>query len=148
MLPALQPHWRMQVMTTRLSALSFLVSLSCASLGATAKAADLTGVWVTDPTACSKVFVKSGNRVSFAKDSELIGDGFIIEGKEIRGPAGSCRIKTTKEEGAVTHMIAACASDIMLSDIQFSARVIDANKIVRMFPSMEGMETTYHRCSM
>jgi hypothetical protein len=45
-------------------------------------------------------------------------------------------------------MIAACASDIMLSDIQLSVRIIDANSIVRLFPSMPDIQSNYHRCPM
>jgi len=134
--------------TTRLSAFSFLVSLCCASLGAPAEAADLTGAWTTDASVCNKVFVKSGARVSFAKDAELSGSGFIIDGREVRGPSATCRIKRTKEDGAVTHMIAACATDIMLSDVQLSVRSINADEISRIFPNMEGMETKYYRCAM
>ena len=74
--------------------------------------------------------------------------GFIIEGSQIRGPAATCRIKATKEDGDSAHMIAACATDIMLSDVQLSVRSIKANEIVRMFPSMPGMETNYYRCPM
>jgi hypothetical protein len=131
----------------RFYAFASLVSLCYASLGAPAKAADLAGAWTTDAARCSKVFVRSDARVSFAKDAELSGSGFIIEGREIRGPAATCRIKATKEEGAVTHMIAACSTDIMLSDVQFSVRSVNANEILRMFPNMPGMETKYYRCS-
>lgn len=132
----------------RFSAFSLLVSLGSASLGAPAEAADLAGARTTDASVCSRVFVKSGAGVSFAKDAELIGGGFIIEGSQIRGPAATCRIKATKEDGASTHMLAACATDIMLSDVQFSVRSVNANEIVRMFPSMPGMETNYYRCPM
>ena len=133
---------------TRFSALSLFVSLCCTSLAPLAEGADLTGVWASDTAVCSKAFVKSGNRVSFAKGAELAGGGFIIEGREIRGPTAVCRIKMTREEGAMTHMIAACATDIMLSDIQFSIRVIDVNRIVRIFPNMPEIELSYSRCSM
>lgn len=132
----------------RLFALSSLVSLCYASLGAPVEAADLAGAWTTDAAVCNKVFVRSGARVSFAKDAELSGSGFIIEGREIRGPAATCRIKATKEEGAVTHMIATCSTDIMLSDVQFSVRSVNADEILRMFPNMPGMETKYYRCSI
>ena len=134
--------------TSRLSALLFLMSLCTALPGASAEAADLTGVWATAADVCNKVFVKKGNRVSFAKNSDVYGSGFIIEGREIRGPAATCRIKTMKEDGAMTHMIAACATDIMLSDIQLSVRSIDADRISRIFPNMEGMEIPYYRCAM
>ena len=134
--------------TTRLSALSLLVSLCCLSLGAPAQAADFTGAWTTDATACNKMFAKSGGRISFAKDSELSGGGLIFQGKEIQGTGAACRIKTAKEDGEVTHMILACATVIMLSDMQFSVRRVNADEIFRMFPKMPGMETKYYRCPM
>ena len=92
--------------------------------------------------------MKSGARVSFAKDAELRGGGLIIEGSQIRGPAATCRIKARMEDGASTHTIAACATDIMLSDVQFSVRSVNANEFFRMFPNMPGMEIKYYRCSM
>lgn len=133
---------------SRLSALLFLASLCCALPGESAEAADLAGVWATDAAVCSKVFVKSGKRVSFAKNADLYGSGFIIEGKEIRGAMAKCRIKLAKEEGARTHIIAACATDIMLSDAQLSVKIIDANSIVRVFPGMPDVGSNYYRCSM
>ena len=134
--------------TSRLSALMFLMSLCYALPGASAEAADLTGVWVTDKAVCNKVFVKKGNKVSFAKNSDVYGGGFIIDGKEIRGPMAKCRIKATKEDGDTTHMIAACATDIMLSDVQLSVKVIDADSISRLFPGMQDMSASYYRCAM
>jgi len=44
------------------------------------------------------------------------------------------------------NLIAACATDIMLSSVQFSVRELDANNIARLFPGMEDMEIKYHRC--
>jgi hypothetical protein len=131
------------------TALSLFISFCILALVVPAEGADLTGVWSTDAAVCSKVFVKNGNRVSFAKDAELSGGGFIIEGGQIRGPTATCRIKATKEDGAITHMVVSCASDIMLfSDVQLSVKIIDANKISRLFPNMPEMETPYYRCSM
>jgi hypothetical protein len=124
------------------------MSLCHALPGASAEAADLTGVWVTDKAVCNKVFVKKGNKVSFAKNSDVYGGGFIIDGKEIRGPMAKCRIKATKEDGDTTHMIAACATDIMLSDVQLSVKVIDADSISRLFPGMQDMSASYYRCTM
>ena len=136
------------MMTTRLSVFSLSVLLCCASLGAPVEAAELEGAWSTDASLCGKVFAKSGARVSFAKDSELSGSGFIIQGREIRGPTATCRIKQTKEDGPVTHMIAACATDIMLSDVELSFRSVNADELFRLFPNMPGMEIKYYRCSM
>ena len=132
----------------RFCAVALLASLAAALPGSPAGAADLTGAWTTDAGYCSQVFVKSGAGLSFAKDSELRAGGFIIEGNRVRGPAANCRIKATKVDDATTHMIAACATDIMLSDVQISIRSIDENKILRLFPSMPGMEIPYYRCPM
>ena len=92
--------------------------------------------------------MKSGARISFTKDSELVGGGLIFQGKEIQGTGSTCRIKTTKEDGEVTHMVLACATTIMQSDEQFSVRSVNADEIFRMFPNMPGMETKYYRCPM
>ena len=112
------------------------------------KGADFTGAWTTDASTCNKVFVKSGGRISFTKDSELISGGLIFQGKEVQGTGSTCRIKTTKEDGEVTHMVLACATTIMLSDVPFSVRRVNADEIFRMFPNMPGMEIPYYRCPM
>jgi hypothetical protein len=124
-------------------------ALSCAAcifLDSDALAFDLTGAWVTDAAACDKVFAKKGNTTSFRRDSDMFGSGFIVDGRRIRGRAASCTIKTNKEDGALIHMIAACATDIMLSTVQFSVKIEGDDKITRIFPGIEGMELTYYRC--
>ena len=42
-------------------------------------AADVNGVWASDTEACNKVFTKKGGRVSFAKDADIHGSGFILD---------------------------------------------------------------------
>jgi len=111
-----------------------------------AAAFDLTGVWVTDVDACDKVFVTEGNRTSFRPDADMHGSGFIIEGGHIRGRMASCNVTRTKENNGVIHMLTTCATDIMYHDVQFSVKVLDENSISRIFPGIDGMELTYHRC--
>jgi hypothetical protein len=111
-----------------------------------AHAIDLTGVWATNADACGKVFAKKGNKTSFRQDSDMYGSGFIIEGRRIRGRTANCTVTKTKEDDGVVHMIAACATDIMLSNVQFSVKMLDENKISRIFPGIEGMELMYYRC--
>ena len=111
-------------------------------------AIDLTGAWATDAADCQKIFVKKGKVISFQPRSELHGGGFIIDGNSIRGKAAKCAIKARREDGQLIHLIAACATDIMLSNVQFSLRVVSENKVSRIFPGMEGMEVAYYRCSL
>jgi hypothetical protein len=61
----------------------------------------------------------------------------------------ACTIKTRKEDGNIVHMLASCASDIMLSNVQFSVKIADDNTIVRYFPGMpENLSINYSRCPM
>jgi hypothetical protein len=85
--------------------------------------------------------VRKGAQLSFADMSDVYGGGFIIEGDHAR-----FRIKAKKDEGKTINLVAACASDIMLQNVQFSLREVDANAVIRMFPGMEGMEIKYARC--
>jgi hypothetical protein len=118
------------------------------ALPAQAGAFDLTGAWASGADQCGQVFKKSGSRVSFARDSEVHGAGFIADGKQLRGRAARCTIKSKNEVGGNVNLLAACATDIMLSSVQFSLKVVDDNKITRFFPGMDGMEVNYYRCAL
>jgi hypothetical protein len=119
------------------------------ALLSSAQATDLNGSWATDASACGKVFIKNGGAISFRPDSDQFGGGFIMEGNKVRGQLQTCTIKTRKEDGNVIHILAACATDIMASNIQFSARIIDDNTIRRIFPGMsDELSISYSRCPM
>jgi hypothetical protein len=98
-----------------------------------AVAFDLNGAWASDADNCAKVFVRKGAQVSFAEMSEVYGGDFIIEGDQITGKFARCRIKANKDDGKTINLVAACASDIMLQNVQFSLREVDANTVIRMF---------------
>ena len=129
--------------TAALAAL--LLGASMASAGS-AGAFDLNGAWATDADNCAKVFVRKGAQVSFTEMSDVYGGGFIVEGDQIIGKFARCRIKAKKDEGKTFNLLAACASDIMLSSVQFSLREVDANAVIRLFPGLDGMEIKYARC--
>jgi L-rhamnose mutarotase len=80
------------------------------------------------------------NQIGFTALSEQHGGGFIVEADRLRGKFASCRIKTKKEDGQLVNIVAGCATDIMLSNVQFSLKVLEPNKISRMFPGIEDME--------
>ena len=46
------------------------------------------------------------------------------------------------------NLIAGCATDIMLSNVQFVLKIVDDDNITRVFPGIEGMEVKYHRCRL
>ena len=120
-------------------------------LSGVALADDITGIdglWATDARNCDKIFVKSGQGFSFAKESDLYGSGFIIEGRKVVTPVARCDIKTSKQDGATTHLIAGCATDVMMSNMQASFKTISKDRILRIFPQVSEMEIPFERCVM
>lgn len=115
-----------------------------------ANAFELTGAWATSADQCSKVFARKGRarQVDFTKFSGVYGGGLIAETNRVRGKFESCRIKSRKDSDQIVNLVVACASGIMLSNVQFFLKVIDDNTISREFPGMEGMEVKDHRCQI
>jgi hypothetical protein len=111
-----------------------------------ADAFDLTGQWATERDSCSKIFTTIGGKAAIRRNSGLFGSGFVVEANRIIGPDMRCTIKTAKESGPMLHVLASCATDVMLSNVQFSAKIVDDNRITRVFPGIEGMEIDYVRC--
>jgi hypothetical protein len=130
----------------RISLLAAALVASVFVLSGNAGAFDLTGAWATNTEQCSKVFVRKGGQITFTEMSDVYGGGFIIDGDQIIGKFARCRIKARKDEGPNVNLIAACATDIMLSSVQFSLKELDGSSIARLFPGMEGMEIRYERC--
>src|SRR4051812_21440949 len=119
---------------------SFLVTTGGAG------AVDLNGAWATSADQCDKVFTRQGGKLGFAEMSDVYGGGLIIDGDQIAGKFARCKNKAKREDGPNVNLIAACATDIMLSSVQFSVKELDANTIARLFPGIEDMEVRYHRC--
>ena len=111
---------------------------------------ELAGAWATSADQCGKVFTRKGraSQVNFTNFSGVYGGGFIAEANRIRGKFESCLIKSRKDSEQIINLVVACASGIMLSNVQFFLKVIDDNTISREFPGMEGMEVKYHRCQI
>ncbi|XIA67081.1 hypothetical protein ACFIOY_15475 [Bradyrhizobium sp. TZ2] len=113
-----------------------------------AGAVDLSGAWATSADECRNVFVRKGRakQIEFTALSDQHGGGFIVEADRLRGKFARCKIKTRKEDGDTVNIIAGCATDIMLSNVQFSLKMLEPNKISRMFPGIGDMAISYHRC--
>lgn len=131
----------------RLLKLAMAGSIGLTFLGE-AHALDLSGAWATSADECSQVFIRKGraNQIGFAPFSEQHGGGFIVEADRLRGRFASCKIKTRKEDGQLVNIVAGCATDIMLSNVQFSLKIVEPNKISRVFPGIMDMEIDYYRC--
>jgi hypothetical protein len=115
-----------------------------------AAAVELTGAWASDAENCKKVFVRRGRagQIDFTEFPGVYGGGFIIERDRLRGKFVKCAIKSRKEDGESLNLIAGCATDIMLSNVQFVLKVVDDDNIARVFPGIDGMAVKYHRCRL
>ena len=132
------------------SLLAATVVASAFVLSGNASAFELTGAWATNADQCGKVFARKGraNKVNFTNFSGVYGGGFIAEANRLRGKFENCLIKSRKESGQTINLVVACASGVMLSNVQFFLKVIDDNTISREFPGVEGMDVKYHRCQI
>jgi len=126
-------------------ALGASVWLLC--FGVAAEARDLTGAWATDAAVCKKVFTGTGSKLSFTKDADVYGSGFIYQGNRLKGKIATCAIKTQKQDGDVLHLITTCSTDVALETVQFSLKIDDDNKITRFFPGLPELSIQYYRCS-
>ena len=113
-----------------------------------AGAVDLSGAWATSADECRNVFARKGRamQIEFTARSDLHGGGFIVEADRLRGKFARCKIKTKKEDGDTVNIIAGRTTDIMLSNVQFSLKMLEPNKISRIFPGIEDIAISYHRC--
>lgn len=127
---------------------AIILAVNAALPFAPAYAIDLNGAWAADQAMCQNLFVKKGKAIAFRPQAALSGGGFLIDGDVMRGKLMKCTIKARHEDGQTIHLRAACASDLMLSDVQFSAKIVDENRITRYFPGMDGVEHTYYRCAL
>jgi hypothetical protein len=126
----------------------FVVIIAWIFGGPAAHAADLTGAWAHDAAACNKIFSNRDGKIAIAKDSDLYGSGFIIEQNRIRGKIATCNIIARKEDGAVTHLVANCSTDIAVETVQFSLKIEDNNKITRFYPGVPELAVQYFRCPL
>jgi len=108
--------------------------------------AGISGLWATDARNCDKIFSKTAHGFAFAKDSDLYGSGFIVDGRKVVTQMAKCDIKTMKQDGTTTHLIAGCATDVMLSNMQASFKTINKDRILRIFPAVSDMEIPFERC--
>ena len=133
--------------STGLYALLFSCSLLLTSQ---ACAFDLNGAWATGTDQCKQVFVKKGDKISFAQFSEEFGGGFIADGNDVRSKTDRCTITSSKEMGDTIDFQAACASQIMATSTNLRLKILDANSVSRVFtdPALAGMDLTFYRCSM
>lgn len=136
------------MISARLSLAMSAALIGWLCFGPPANASDITGLWSTDPAACNKIFQKKGGRTVIADDADLYGSGFIIEQNQIRGKIATCNIKARKVDGAITHFIASCSTDIALQNVQFSLKTDGENKITRIYPGVPELSTNFFRCAL
>jgi hypothetical protein len=122
---------------------------ACVLFSFSAHAFELNGAWSTNPENCGKMFETKNNRVSFTRNSDVFGSGFIVEKDQVKGPAKACKITKYKEEGGALHLIASCTTDIAVLGIQeVSAKINNDDQLTRIYPEFPEMGISFHRCKL
>ena len=135
------------VTMTSLRILAALLIAGLAFVGR-ADAGDIEGAWATNDENCGKVFENKNGQTVLSQDSDIYGGGFVIDGDRITGKMARCTIKSRKTVGDTMHLLAACATDIMFSSVQFSLRLPEDGRLVRIFPGMDDIQINYRRCRL
>jgi hypothetical protein len=137
---------RLVAMTSSQFLAAFLIA-GFALVGS-AHAADIEGAWATNDENCGKVFESKNGQTVLSQDSDIYGGGFVIDGDRITGKMARCTIKSRKRAGDTMHLLAACATDIMFSSVQFSLRLSEDGLLTRIFPGMDDIQINYRRCRL
>jgi hypothetical protein len=138
-----------EVMDIKLSGAQLLLLCTCLLAFCEAgRAADAEGAWANNADACQKLFQKKGDGLSFANDSDLYGSGFIVEKHRIRGKTAVCTIKLRKQDGDTVNIAATCSTDVAVETVHFAFKIVNDNKIVRLYPGLPELDTPYERCPM
>jgi hypothetical protein len=143
-----RPFFSLRIANTLRPSARFGALIGLLVWGSAAEARDLTGAWASDAAACRKVFTGTGKNISFTKDADVYGSGFIYQENRLKGKIATCAIKTVKEDGDVVNLITTCSTDVALETVQFSLKVENDNQITRFFPGVPELKTEYHRCSL
>jgi hypothetical protein len=115
---------------------------------ASIQAADLSGAWTIDASACGQVFTKENNKLAFKKDADLNAGGIIVQGKQITGTFQKCTVKSMRDDGTDVQVIAACSDGVMVSDVTFDLQRSGEDKITLSAKGAVPMSMPYVRCSM
>ena len=134
----------------RVRSIAAILGISVFASSESASAFDLTGASAPYVEQCGKVFAQKDERT---RSLSQISPGSMAAGLSLsptacRGKFENCSIKSRKDDGQNVNIVVSCASGIMVSNVQFFLKVIDDDSVTRLFPGIEGMEVTYHRCKI
>jgi hypothetical protein len=118
------------------------------SQSASTQAADLSGAWTVDGSACGQVFTKENNKLAFKQDADLHAGGLIIRGKQITGTFQKCTVKSLHDDGSNVQVIASCSDGVTVSDVTFDVKISGENRITLSSKEPVPVEASYVRCSM
>jgi hypothetical protein len=126
-----------------------LVLFAASAAGAWADAFEnLQGAWVMEHTKCTGVFEKTGGKIRF-KDRTFASDsGFIISGREAKGPAGGiCTISEIDEENDRFSALLSCTDTLVSRNFAMSFRIVDPTHFERLDASRD-LTIKYKKCAL
>ena len=115
---------------------------------ASTQAADLSGAWTVDASACGDIFTKENNKLAFKPDADLHAGGVIVQGKQITGTFQKCTIRSLHDDGANVQVTASCSDGVAVSDVTFDVKMSGENNFTLSSKAPVLVEMQYARCSL
>ena len=115
---------------------------------ASTQAADLSGAWTVDASACGDIFTKENNKLAFKPDADLHAGGVIVQGKQITGTFQKCTVKSLRDDGANVQVTASCSDGVAVSDVTFDVKMSGENNFTLSSKAPVPVEMQYARCSL
>ncbi len=109
-------------------------------------AGELDGAWANERAMCDKMFANENGRARLVKNADFYGSGFVIERETIYGKGATCKIRSITKNRNNIHILATCATDVMVSNTQFDAALGTDGRLTRSFAGMPEMTLDYYRC--
>src|SRR5215475_11658649 len=125
-----------------------VLSIFLVTQSAPMQAADLTGAWTNDASACGQIFTKENNKLAFKQDADLHAGGLIVQGRQITGTFQKCTVKSLRGDGPNLKVVAACSDGVAISDVAFDVKITGANTITLSSQKPVPVEMLYSRCPM
>ena len=109
---------------------------------------DLQGAWAIQGSECNDVFSRVGDKTELRKRDDDTLPGFIVDGKSVRGIAGTCDVLSAKGQTTKVTLLLSCKSQIMSSTMTVHLQITNPMSIVQVDPDFPEVTTNFHKCTM
>lgn len=105
------------------------------------------GVWLEEGQICANVFVGTGKTLMFKRPANAFAAAFIIRGRRLSTPLGTCRIGRVDQQGPRQVVHLSCTTAISTDAAQAVFSPAQDGGLYRHSSVEGGITTRYRRCT-